>query len=137
MHSTESRIICKVYTTLKLYIFSICNSIYFKLTTQQCKDMVNIRKKHFEWFSANRLTVHFSKTCYIIFKYKKQSKPDNYLAKINMNSIYNHRKVKSAKCLVVILNINLNWSGMQKHIYNTFSKEHGNSVELLIITEVI
>jgi hypothetical protein len=88
-----------------------------KRNAQQLKDSVSkIVNKLFTWFSANKLTVNLSKTCFIIFKSTHRKVPD-FLSNIKVDGII-IKRVRSAKHLGVILDENLNW---QEHIAETHS----------------
>jgi hypothetical protein len=79
-----------------------------KRNAQELKDsMTRILKQLFEWFSANKLTVNLSKTCFIIFRSNSKKNPD-FLSNLKIDDITINR-VKSAKHLGVTLDENLNW----------------------------
>jgi exonuclease III len=96
--------------------------------TKLKNDMIKVIKQLFEWFSANKLTVNLSKTCFTIFKNGNKQIPDT-LTNIKIKDIIIPR-VKSAKYLGVTLDENLNW---QDHIsdLNTTLTKIGNSFKIV------
>src|SRR3989441_7550158 len=60
-----------------------------------------------DWITANRLSINYDKTCYIVFS-PKQSKTDD----LNLSLTLNHspiKRVSSSTYLGVIIDDNLNW----------------------------
>ena len=95
-------------------------------SNQNLPDLINQvnseLNKLFDWFSANKLSINFKKTKYIIFKQKQ--KRCNTDLKISLNNI-EIDLVKEVSFLGVILDEHLTWKAHISHVARKMSKSIG------------
>ncbi len=114
----------------KVRLFADDNNIFIsKESPNQLKEaMINAFKNIFAWFNANKLTVNLDKTCYTIFKRKRQKIPE-ILNNISIDNI-TIKRVRSTKYLGVTLDENLSWNEHTEILSKTLMKI-ANSFKLI------
>ena len=111
--------ICNVSDVVKCVLFADDTNIFCSERNLTDLQLTLNRKlgKLFVWFSVNKLSLHLSKTNYILFRNRSADTDLN----IYINTI-NVTRVQSSKFLGIIIDENLNWKPHIQLVKSNLSK---------------
>ena len=89
------------------------NSKNLSLKAADCLNKLN------DWFTANKLSLNLTKTCYMVFSSKKDDDIKLFLNNIEIE------KVQSCKYLGIYIDDELNWQAHVNYVYNKIIKFTG------------
>ena len=116
--------ICNVSSVAKLILFADDTNLFFSN-----KDPLHLIEllnqeipKFLQWLTANKLSLNFDKTKFILFKPRQKKISFQIHLKLNNREI---EQVKETVFLGVVLDENLNWRSHVAHVANKISKSIG------------